>query len=141
MSLYIDTSCFLKLLQIEPETPRVREIVYAEPEVIVSGLTELEAFQQLQASLLGGLTTRKAHSHLLEFLKLHRETPPFRFASIQADLIATAYTHAQTGPYCRTLDRLHLAVMEALGVNRLLTNDDQQAAAGRALGFGVLLPR
>ena len=34
-----------------------------------------------------------------------------------------------------------LAAMEALGIRRLLTNDDQQAAAARALGFGVVLPR
>jgi hypothetical protein len=43
--------------------------------------------------------------------------------------------------YCPTLDRLHLAVMQALGFRRLLTNDDAQARAGRALGFSVSLPR
>lgn len=31
--------------------------------------------------------------------------------------------------------------MAALGLRRLLTNDELQATAARALGFGVLLPR
>lgn len=33
------------------------------------------------------------------------------------------------------------AATEALGPCRLLTNDEPQAIAARALGFGVLLPR
>ena len=43
--------------------------------------------------------------------------------------------------HCRTLDRLHLAVMQIIGVQRLLTNDDRQAAVARALGFEVSVPR
>ena len=43
--------------------------------------------------------------------------------------------------HCRTLDRLHLATMQVLGLQRLLTNDDCQTAAARALGFDVRLPR
>jgi hypothetical protein len=31
--------------------------------------------------------------------------------------------------------------MHALGVHRLLTNDDTQAATARALGLDVILPR
>jgi len=42
--------------------------------------------------------------------------------------------------YCPTLDRLHLAVMQALDFERLLTNDGAQARAARALGFSVILP-
>lgn len=42
--------------------------------------------------------------------------------------------------HCRTLDRLHLATMEALGLRRLLTNDVLQARAARALGFEVRTP-
>ena len=141
MSLYLDTSCLVKLLQVEPETPQVRAIIYREPEVTISGLTELEAFQQLRAGWLGGKLTRKAYANLTEFLTLHRTTPPFSFVPMPASIVSAAYAHAKTGPYCRTLDRLHLAAMEALGIRRLLTNDDQQAAAARALGFGVVLPR
>jgi predicted nucleic acid-binding protein len=38
-------------------------------------------------------------------------------------------------------DRLHLAIIESLGLRRLLTNDDGQARAARGLGFEVTLPR
>ena len=37
-----------------------------------------------------------------------------------------------------SLDRLHLAAMEDLGVRRLMTADEAQAAAAKALGFEVL---
>jgi len=42
--------------------------------------------------------------------------------------------------HCRTLDRLHLATMEALGLRRLLTSDETQARAGLVRGFEVLRP-
>src|SRR5271165_5797382 len=38
-------------------------------------------------------------------------------------------------PHCGTLDRLHLAAMELLGVWRLLTHDVRQAQTARGLGF------
>jgi predicted nucleic acid-binding protein len=62
---------------------------------------------------------------------------PADIIDIAADQIKVAARRA----YCRTLDRLHLATMQALGVQRLLTNDDTQAAAARALGLDVVLPR
>jgi hypothetical protein len=69
------------------------------------------------------------------------QTSPFEMAAFPPATVATAESQIHGGAYCRTLDRLHLGVMEALGLNRLLTNDDQQAAAARALGFEVLMPR
>jgi hypothetical protein len=42
--------------------------------------------------------------------------------------------------HCRTLDRLHLAIMASIGMRRLLTNNDAQARAARRLGFDVFLP-
>jgi len=57
------------------------------------------------------------------------------------DIAADQINVAAGSAYCRTLDRMHLATMQALGVQRLLTNDDTQAAAARALGFDVVLPR
>ena len=43
VSLYIDTSCLLKLLFPEPESARVGESVAAEKRVVVSALGRLEA--------------------------------------------------------------------------------------------------
>ena len=42
--------------------------------------------------------------------------------------------------HCRTLDRLHLAAMEELGLRRLMTNDSAEAAGAKALGFAVVSP-
>ncbi len=43
--------------------------------------------------------------------------------------------------HCRTLDRLHLAVMEMLGLRRILTNDAAQGRAAVVLGYEVLTPK
>jgi hypothetical protein len=40
----------------------------------------------------------------------------------------------------RTLDRLHLAAMEELGLHRLMTHDGPQAKAAAARGYAVLSP-
>jgi uncharacterized protein with PIN domain len=44
MSLYIDTSCLLKLFLMEPESARVQELSSAEERVVVSTLVRLEAW-------------------------------------------------------------------------------------------------
>jgi predicted nucleic acid-binding protein len=70
--------------------------------------------------------------------------PPFEPTEISANVFRLAEREARAPrkkAHCRTLDRLHLATMEGLGLRRLLTNDDQQAGAARALGFEVVLPR
>ena len=141
MSLYLDTSGLLKLLFIEPESARVRELVTREPQVMVSTLVRLEAVQCLRARRLAGDISRIQHQRLILKVAEMLQTPPFEVAEFPAAAVAMAERQNATSGYCRTLDRLHLGAMEALGVRRLLTNDDQQAAAARALGFEVLMPR
>jgi len=140
MSLYLDTSCLLKLLLVEPESASVRELVVAEPEVVVSALAQLEAAQALLAMRLGGEISRAQQVRLQRVLGQILETPPFVLLPFPADTIALAGKQAASGVYCRTLDRLHLAVMESAGLRRLLTNDATQAAAAKALGFAVITP-
>jgi len=142
MSLYLDTSCLLKLVFDEPDSDRVDELVAVEQQIIVSTLAELEAEQQLWSQFLGGSLTRRDYARLRGFLADIRGVAPFVHKSSPHDLAQAARNQIlNSGAYCRTLDRLHLAAMEALGLRRLLTNDDQQAAAARALGFEVILPR
>lgn len=43
--------------------------------------------------------------------------------------------------HCRTLDLLHMAVMDSVGLTRLFTNDAAQAKVARALGLTVTMPR
>ena len=142
MSLYLDTSCLWKLLVSEPGSAETRTIVEAEPRVVVSSLSELEVEVNLRALLLGGGLRQRRHDGFIAKLVELRDTPPLVHQTVSLDLVRLALEQARTSSgYCRTLDRLHLAAMEALGIQRLLTNDDQQAAAARALGFGVVLPR
>ena len=42
MSLYLDTSCLLKMLFPEPETRRVMQLVAVEEHVVISTLARLE---------------------------------------------------------------------------------------------------
>lgn len=141
MSLYLDTSCWLKLVLREPESERVRSLALSESRLVVSALTRLEARQTLLAMLLGGEITRAQHRRLEIVLNEMLAISPFDLVRFPPDALEQVEQQLSRAAYCRTLDRLHLAVMESLGLRRLLTNDDQQATAARALGFEVILPR
>lgn len=144
MPLYLDTSCLLKVFFLEAETPKTLERIAAEPRVVVSLLAHLETLSQIHARVAGGLLSASRTRTLLGRMERVLKLAPYELVDCPPDLIAIA--EAQIEPmvsavYCRTLDRLHLAAMEGLGLTRLLTNDDTQAAAARARGFDVLLPR
>lgn len=141
-ALYLETSCLLKLLFYEPDSPRVHELVAAESDVVVTSLVELEAEQQILARYLAGRLSRSRRITVLARMRELLAQAPFERLSPPVSFLDAALRQARgSRVYCRTLDRLHLGAMEALGLRRLLTNDDQQAAAARALGFEVILPR
>lgn len=143
-TLYLDTSCLLKLFIAEPETARVAAMVGAEQRVVVSSLAKLEALVQVQARLEGGLLTRRAATAIVARFDAMLSLAPFHALAVPGDVAALAVEQVLpigTTRHCRTLDRLHLAAMQALSIRRLLTNDDLQADAARHLGFEVLLPR
>ena len=142
MSLYLDTSCLWKLLVDEPESARVREIVGKAPKVVISSYTEFEAAQVLMSLRLGGCITARREARIGKLMAEFRGMEPFQHRGLPYDLSMIARQQViRSSIYCRTADRLHLAAMEALGLDRLLTNDEQQAAAARALGYRVVLPR
>ncbi|HJX65530.1 MAG TPA: PIN domain-containing protein [Polyangia bacterium] len=144
MSLYLDTSCLLKLLLPEPESAKTSLLVAAEPRVVVSSLARLEALVQIQGRAAGGLLTSRSAATLARLLDQTLASAPFDLVATPAGIDGVAA--GQLFPlgrsvHCRTLDRLHLAAMQALGVRRLLTNDDIQSRAAATLGFEVLRPR
>jgi predicted nucleic acid-binding protein len=144
MSLYADTSVLLKLLWEEPETERVEELVLAEPEVIVSDVARLELTVQIGARRAGGHLTPRGAVRLLQRAELLLATPPLRLRATAPSLLESARQAVDVSDeigHCRTLDRLHLAAMTGLGLDRLLTNDDAQARAARRAGHTVLMPR
>jgi predicted nucleic acid-binding protein len=144
MALYLDTSCLLKVFFQEPETDRTLALISAEPRVLVSFLTRLEILTQIHGRVAGGLLSAAKAVRLRQRVDAVLKLAPYEQVRCPADIIEIAEGEinlsARTG-YCRTLDRLHLATMQALSVHRLLTNDDVQAAAARALGLDVVLPR
>ena len=132
----------LKLLLPEPESPAVQAAVALEDRVVVSTLVELEAEVQLRAAWLGGRFTRTRYRGLTERLRLLRRRDPFTLRPLPGTLFQTAFRQhrERQGPHVRTLDRLHLAAMEELGLRRLMTHDTPQAEAARAVGYAVLSP-
>jgi predicted nucleic acid-binding protein len=144
MSLYLDTSCLLKLLFAEPESAKTSRLVAAEPEVVVSSLARLEALVQIQGRAAGGVLPARSAATLARLLDQTLASAPFKLVNTPAGVDGVAA--GQLFPigrsvHCRTLDRLHLAAMQALDVRRLLTNDEIQARAAAALGFEILRPR
>ena len=140
--IYLDTSCLLKLLLEEPESDAVRLAVARETEVIVSALTELEAAIQLRAGWLAGEYGEARYRAYVGRLNAFRETDPFRFRLLPGSVFSTALRQDRRARriHGRTLDRLHLAAMEELGLRRLMTNDVAEAAGATALGFEVVRP-
>jgi predicted nucleic acid-binding protein len=132
----------LKLFLEEPESEAVRLAVAGEAEVIVSALTELETAVQLRAGWLAGEYREPRYRGYVDRLNALRETDPFRFRSLAGSVLQTALRQERAAGRlpCRTLDRLHLAAMEELGLRRLMTNHEAEAAGANALGFEVVSP-
>jgi predicted nucleic acid-binding protein len=140
--IYFDTSCLLKLLLEEPESSAVRAAVENEEAVVISFLAELETEVQLKAAATGGEIRSTQWRQYQAKLMAMRNFDPFHFRHLPAAVFSTAlrqHRHPQAA-YCRTLDRLHLAAMEELKVTRLMTLDDAQAKAAKALNYKVVCP-
>jgi predicted nucleic acid-binding protein len=138
--LYIDTSSLLKLLWEEPESEWTRQRIAAEQKVILSSLAELETDVQLAGACLAGRYSRAKLNAYRRALMAFPQIDPFDRADLSSTLFHVALRqHKLVGqPHCGTLDRLHLAAMELLGISRLLTHDNRQAQAARGLGFEVV---
>jgi hypothetical protein len=142
MSVYLDTSCLLKLLVLEPESNAVRGVVAAEDDVVVSSLARLEAEVRLHAAYLGGRFRARQWKSYRDKLEDLIGLAPFRECSLAGSVFRTALDQVRAAEktHCRSLDRLHLAAMQELRLRHLLTHDEAQAAAARALGYRVESP-
>ena len=140
-AIYIDSSSLLKLLWNEPESPAVREAVAREHAVVVAALTELEVSVQLRAKRLAGAIPKRRYDAYAAQLLSFRSMAPFEFLEVPGTVFRLAIEqHQVTAVHCRSLDRLHLACMQELGVRRLMTNDAKQAAAAHAMKLQVVSP-
>jgi predicted nucleic acid-binding protein len=144
MSLYLDTSCLLKVLFPEPETERTLELIAEEDRVVVSSLARVEALTHLHGRVAGGHLSRAAARRLAQRLDTLLDTAPYDCMNVPVTIYELAVEQiAPLAPQscCRSLDRLHLAIMDALRLHRLLTNDEAQARAAEQLDFDVVVPR
>ena len=100
------------------------------------------ALQKAQADYLAGNLTRPGWRQMEARFSVLRHQPPYEFRALPATLFHTALRqHRNAGHvHCRSIDRLHLAAIEELGLTRLMTHDDRQAKAAAAAGFEVVRP-
>ena len=141
--VYLDTSSLLKLIWLEEESEAVGNRVSREDAVLVSSLTELESSVQITAAHLRGNYSLAQSRRLLKELDALLDCEPFERRALSGEVFKLArlqHSRSGTTACCRTVDRLHLAAMQELGQNRLITNDTQQAEAARALGFVAEIP-
>ena len=117
-----------------------RQRIAAEQRLVLSSLAELEADTQLVAACLAGRYSRAKLSAYRRALSAFAEIDPFERTELPGQIthLALQQQRRVSKPHCGTLDRLHLAAMEWLGLWRLLTHDHRQAQAARALGFRVI---
>jgi predicted nucleic acid-binding protein len=141
--IYLDSSSLLKLLWNEPESSSVIDAIASESAIVVSVLAEMECMVQLKAAYLGGEYTLPRLRRFEAQLANLRNQPPYEFRALSGTIFKTALRqHRQSCEvHCLTLDRLHLAAMEELGVSRLMTHDEGQAIAAKELGFEVIWPK
>jgi predicted nucleic acid-binding protein len=141
--VYLDTSSLLKLIWPENDSEAVANRVSREDLILVSSLTELESGIQITAAHLRGDYSQARSRRLRKELDALLESEPFERRALSGEVFDRArLQHTRHGltAFCRTLDRLHLAAMQELGLSRLITNDLQQAEAARALGFTAEIP-
>ena len=144
MDGYPDTSSLLKLIWPEEDSEAVAARVSRDEAVLVSSLTELESAVQITAAHLRGHYSLARSRRLRKELDGLLDSEPFERRALSGEVFKlSGDQHSKYGitGFCRTLDRLHLAAMQELGVNRLITNDTQLAAAARILGFVPETPR
>jgi len=139
--IYIDTSALIKTLISESASEAVDQSLSEATSVIISPLVELEIHVQLRGWFLGGRYRRREYSALCENFESLKSNSPFSFRMTSGAIFNAALNqHRETEIHCRSLDRLHLAAMEELGIKRLMTHDFRQADAARERGIEVLMP-
>jgi len=140
--IYCETSSLLKLIWPEPESEDVAMFIANEEEVVVSKLTVLECEVQLRAGWLTGYYSKAQFRRQLKRMKAVLATAPFRLESVSGSVFDAALrqNRASENIHCRSMDRLHLAAMEVLGIRRLLSHDAKQADAAGAMGYTVVMP-
>ena len=139
--IYIDKSSFLRLLFLETFAVEIETQLSGEEGIVISELTLLEIEVQLRALRYSGAIGHSKSEKLAEQVTGMLESGSFLLMKVSAAIFGKGVRQHRVGTvHCRSLDRLHLAAMEDLGLRRLMTHDFRQAEAARELGIEVVMP-
>ncbi len=131
MTLYVDSSAFLKRYVDEHDSDTAIHLMGTDPVLVTARLTEVEVRRNLTRLLSADdlATARRQLSDDLDAVAL--------VALDAATCGAAALIAEQT--LCRSLDALHLAAARRAGEHTtVLTFDHRQAAVARELGLHVV---
>jgi len=132
VSVYVDSSAFLKVYFEEPDSDRAEELLLSDPEWVTGRHTAVEVRRNL-ARALGGATLAAARR------QFQRDWDAAAVVELTEQVCDAAADLAElTG--ARSLDALHLGAAKIVGGGALplITFDVRQAQAARALGWVVL---
>ena len=131
MSLYVDSSAFLKRYIDEPESERSEALMLADPQWITGRHTSVEVRRNLSRLLKGTALERALDAFAEDWKRTWVVELDERTCELACEIAES------TG--ARTLDALHLAAATRVGASAIssLTWDLKQAQAARALGISV----
>jgi uncharacterized protein len=132
VSVYVDSSAFLKLYFEEADSRRAEEILGADDVWVTARHTSVEVRRNLAREL-------KASELAAARRQFERDWRNTAVVELTADVCEAAAGMAElTG--ARTLDALHLGAAQVVGGGSLpiVTFDLRQAQAARSLGWVVL---
>ncbi|MDQ2677369.1 MAG: type II toxin-antitoxin system VapC family toxin [Actinomycetota bacterium] len=131
MTLYVDSSAFLKRYVDEHDSESAVHLMGTDPVLVTSRLTEVEVRRNL-TRLLSGDDLAAARRQLSEDLDA------VALIALDAATCGDAAFIAER-TLCRSLDALHLAAARRAGEHTaVLTFDHRQAAVARELGLQVI---
>ncbi len=131
MTLYVDSSTFLKRYIDEHDSDTAVQLMSTDPVVVTSRLTEVEVRRNL-SRLLSADALSAARRQLSDDLDA------VALVALDAATCGDAALIAEQ-TLCRSLDALHVAAARRVGSGTtLLTFDHRQAAVARQLGLHVV---
>ena len=134
-----DTSAIVPLVSLEETTPRIREILAADRNVIVSFLTPIEITSAIwrKARETSDVEARREAER-----RVHELLEPHWTVVDEVEPIARIARRLLTHHVLRTADAINLAAAIYLALDSgalpFITNDNRLKAAARAEGFPVL---
>ena len=132
MTIYVDSSAYLKRYLAEPDSEVNERMMLADPDWVTARHSSVEIRRTLARSLRGtALTTAREN--------FGRDWALTKVIELNEVVCETAALIAEASGL-RTLDALHLGAAQGAGSGQLpfLTYDARQARAARALGWTVL---